>query len=177
MDLCGADSFEGRPVAAESTRSPLIAAGVVMGAGLGGFVDGIVFHQILQWHNMLSAKIPPNDLVGAKANMIWDGLFHAAVWLLTVAGLSMLWRAGSRADVPWSGRTFIGSLLVGWGLFNLVEGIIDHHILGLHHVYEYADRTWPYDIAFLASGLVLLSVGRALIHGAARHLAAPPRGR
>ena len=77
-------------------RSPLIAAGLLMGAGLGGFVDGIVFHQILQWHNMLSAKIPPNDLVSAKANMTWDGLFHAGVWMLTVAGLWMLWRAGGR---------------------------------------------------------------------------------
>ncbi len=157
-------------------RTPLIAAGVLMGAGLGGFVDGIVLHQILQWHNMLSAKIPPNDLVSAKANMIWDGLFHAGVWLLTVAGLAMLWRAGSRADVPWSGRSFIGALLIGWGLFNLVEGIIDHHILGLHHVFEYADRAWPYDIAFLGFGVVLLVAGRALINGAACHLSVRMRG-
>ena len=160
---------------AERTRSPLIAAGIMMGAGLGGFVDGIVFHQILQWHNMLSAKIPPNDLVNAKINMIWDGLFHAAVWILTAIGLATLWRAGSRPDVPWSGRTFLGSLLAGWGLFNLVEGIIDHHVLGLHHVFEYADRTWPYDIAFLVFGVVLLLVGRALVNGAARYLSAPMR--
>ena len=162
-------------MATELTRTPLIAAGIVMGAGLGGFVDGIVFHQILQWHNMLSAKIPPNDLVSAKANMIWDGLFHAAVWLLTVVGLAMLWRAGSRADVPWSGRSFVGALLIGWGLFNLVEGIIDHHVLGLHHVFEYADRVWPYDVAFLVFGMVLLVAGRALVNGAARHLSAPMR--
>ena len=25
-------------------------------------------------------------------------------------------------------------LLVGWGAFNLVEGTIDHEILGIHHV-------------------------------------------
>lgn len=155
-------------MSAHLTRAPLVAAGVLMGAGLGGFVDGIVFHQILQWHNMLSAKIPPNDLVSAKANMTWDGLFHAGVWMLTVAGLWMLWRAGGRRDVPWSGRTFLGALLIGWGAFNLVEGIIDHHLLGLHHVFEYADRHAPYDLAFLAAGAVLVGVGWALVRAGAR---------
>jgi uncharacterized membrane protein len=144
-------------------HGPLIAAGVVMGAGLGGFVDGIALHQIAQWHNMLSAQIPVNDLVSAKVNMLWDGLFHAAVWVMTVVGLWMLWRAGSRTDVPWSGRTFLGSLAFGWGLFNVVEGIIDHQILGLHHVNEYSPNWLAWDIGFLVFGALLLAGGRALI--------------
>lgn len=144
-------------------RGPLISAGVLMGAGLGGFVDGIVLHQILQWHNMLSGKLPPTNLVDAKVNMFWDGIFHAAVWVMTTIGLSMLWRVGQRRDVPWSGKTFFGSLLVGWGLFNVVEGIIDHEILGLHHVSEYADSHLPADMAFLAFGVILLLGGWALI--------------
>ena len=144
-------------------RSPLIAAGVLMGAGLGGFVDGITFHQILQWHNMLSAKIPPNDLVSAKINMYWDGLFHAAVWVMTVIGIFLLWRAGQRRDVPWSGRTFLGALSIGWGLFNLVEGIIDHQLLGIHHVYEYTANKLPWDISYLAFGVVMLLIGSILI--------------
>ena len=144
-------------------RSPLIAAGVLMGAGLGGFVDGITFHQILQWHNMLSAKIPPNDLVSAKINMYWDGLFHAAVWVMTVMGIFLLWRVGQRKDVPWSGRTFLGALSMGWGLFNVVEGIIDHQLLGIHHVYEYTANKLPWDISYLAFGAVLLVIGSILI--------------
>jgi uncharacterized membrane protein len=148
---------------ANMTRSPLIAAGVLMGAGLGGFVDGIVLHQILQWHNMLSSRMPPNDLVAAKVNMFWDGLFHAAVWVMTAIGLSVLWRAGGRRDVPWSGKTFAGALIIGWGLFNLIEGIIDHQILGIHHVNEYAENKLPWDLAFLASGIVFLLVGWMLI--------------
>ena len=78
------------------TRTPLIAAGVLMGAGFGGFVDGIFLHQILQWHNMLSSRIPPNDLVAAKVNMTWDGYFHLAVLIMTLIGLAFLWKAGSR---------------------------------------------------------------------------------
>ena len=146
-------------------RSPLIAAGILMGAGLGGFADGIVLHQILQWHNMLSGWRPPNTLVDAKVNMTWDGIFHAAVWVMTAIGLAMLWRVGARRDVPWSGKIFFGSLLMGWGLFNVVEGIIDHQLLGVHHVYEYTASKLPWDLAFLAFGVVLLVLGWTLIRG------------
>jgi uncharacterized membrane protein len=144
-------------------RTPLVAAGILLGAGLGGFVDGIVLHQILQWHNMLSGQLPPDTLVRAKVNMYWDGLFHAAVWVLTACGLAMLWAATGRADVPHSGRTLVGGLLLGWGLFNVVEGIIDHELLGLHHVYEYTPNHLPADLGFLAFGLALLLAGGALV--------------
>lgn len=140
-------------------RYPLIAAGVLIGAGMGGFVDGIVFHQILQWHNMLSAQIPPDNLVAAKVNMFWDGVFHAGVWVLTALGIVFLWFAGKNKEVPWSGRTFFGATLMGWGLFNLIEGVIDHQFLGIHHVYEYAENKLPFDLAFLAAGLILLLAG------------------
>lgn len=144
-------------------RAPLIAAGILIGAGMGGFVDGIVLHQILQWHNMLSGKLPPNNLVDAKVNMYWDGVFHAAVWLMTALGLRMLWSVGARRDVPWSGRTFAGGLVLGWGLFNVIEGIIDHELLGLHHVYEYTTNHLPADLGFLAFGLLQLFIGWVLL--------------
>ncbi|MET4108007.1 DUF2243 domain-containing protein [Hymenobacter sp. UYP22] len=149
-------------------RAPLLAAGLLLGAGLGGFLNGIVLHQMLQWHNMLSNQLPPDTLVAAKVNMYWDGVFHAAVWVLTAVGLRLLWAAGHRADVPWSGRTLVGGLLLGWGLFNVVEGLIDHTILGLHHVNEYADSKLPWDLAFLGFGVALLLVGYLLVR-AGRH--------
>ena len=43
-------------------RRPLVTAGLVLGLGMGGFVDGIVFHQLLQTHNMLSARREPNSV-------------------------------------------------------------------------------------------------------------------
>ena len=55
----------------------LIAAATLLGIGLGGFADGILLHQILQWHNMLSSRVAPTDLIAMKYNMVWDGLFHA----------------------------------------------------------------------------------------------------
>jgi uncharacterized membrane protein len=142
-------------------RGPLLVAGLLLGIGMGGFVDGIVLHQLLQWHNMLASQVPVTDLVSAKVNMFWDGLFHAFTWLTTFAGLVLLWRAGGRPDVPWSARTFAGSLLGGWGLFNLVEGVVDHLVLGLHHVKPGpAQVAWDY--GFLAFALGLLLAGWAL---------------
>lgn len=142
-------------------RGPLLAAGLLLGAGLGGFVDGIVFHQLLQWHGMLSARLPPDNLVDAKVNMFWDGVFHACVWLMTVAGVALLFRAGRRADAAWSAPLLAGAALMGWGAFNLVEGLVNHQLLGLHHVADWAADPGPADLAFLASGLVLGGLGAA----------------
>jgi uncharacterized membrane protein len=147
-------------------RKPLVSAGILMGIGLGGFLDGITFHQILQIHNMLSAIRPKVTLVDAEVNMFWDGIFHLGTWIFTVVGLSKLWRAGGRPDVAWSGRTFFGALVLGWGLFNLVEGVIDHHILGLHHVVERLGVS-VFDYAFLGSGAALILIGWGLIRSAA----------
>ena len=119
---------------------PLIAAATLIGIGMGGFVDGIVLHQILQWHHMLSVPMPPTDLLSVKVNMVWDGLFHAFTWIVTFIGLLLLWRAGQRNDVPRTTLIFAGSLALGWGLFNVVEGLIDHQLLGIHHVHPGAGQ-------------------------------------
>jgi uncharacterized membrane protein len=151
-----------KPLNDGQRKGPLVSAGMLLGIGLGGFIDGIVFHQILQVHSMLSNQIPVTDLVSAKINMTWDGYFHAAVWVMTLAGVYLLFKAGKRKDVLWSGKVLTGSMLAGWGAFNLVEGIIDHQILDIHHVMEYVGDKLPYDLAFLASGIVLILVGFAL---------------
>ena len=150
----------------------LVRAGVVLGIGMGGFVDGIEFHKILQTHNMLSAKRPPDTLVNVEVNMVWDGLFHALTWGMTAVGIGLLFRAARRADVAWDGRVLFGAMLAGWGAFNFVEGLIDHHLLHLHHVVE---RLGPsvWDWLFLASGIVLIAIGSVLVRrGAPRAVSA-----
>ncbi len=149
-------------------RQPLIAAGTLLGIGMGGFIDGILFHQLLQLHNMLSAKYPTRSIpveqlvVNLEINMFWDGVFHAFTWMVTAAGLAMLWRAVGRADVPHSTTTLLGSLLLGWGAFNLVEGILNHHLLHLHHVVEIAQHT-TWDFLFLVASVVVVVVGVVMI--------------
>jgi uncharacterized membrane protein len=105
-------------------------------------------------------------------NMFWDGIFHAFTWLTTAAGLALLWRAGQRPEVSRSTRTLLGSLLVGWGVFNFVEGLIDHHLLQLHHVVERLGLS-GFDYAFLGSGVLMTIIGWRLIqtdrHRTAEH--------
>jgi uncharacterized membrane protein len=138
-------------------------AGVLLGIGLGGFVDGIVLHQLLQWHNMVSNWIPPTTLEAMQVNMVWDGLFHVVVWLVTLVGVLLLWSAAyHRERIPML-REFVGRLLFGWGWFNLVEGLIDHQLLGVHYVRQVATYT-VYNVLFLVLGGVgLILIGWLLM--------------
>ena len=74
----------------------------------------------------------------------------------------MLWRAGGRDDVPWSSQTFIGSIVIGTGLFDFVEGLIDHQILGIHHV-KPGPNQLVWDLGFLAIGALLIIIGSIVI--------------
>ena len=127
-------------------------AGITIGIGMGGFVDGILLHQILEWHNMGSSVVPPTTLDGMRQNMIWDGEFHAAVWAITLVGIYLLLADARRGAALPSASAFTGQLLLGWGIFNVVEGIIDHHILNLHHVRDLPVHVPMYDWLFLAIG-------------------------
>lgn len=89
--------------------------GLVCGAGLAAFVDGILFHQILQWHHFVSdvEGNPTDTVAGLERNTLADGLFHAAGWL-----------------------TLAAAMLAGGALFNLVDATLTHWVLGLHHIHE-----------------------------------------
>ena len=152
-----ADTREQASEAASRPRTP----GILLGIGLGGFVDGILLHQILQWHHMLSSEgdYPGTTVGGLEDNTLADGLFHAGTWLVVVIGLWILWRRSTSWRWAMSGEAFVGWMLVGWGLFNLVEGIVNHQILGLHHVREGAGHETAYDLGFLVFGALLLLGG------------------
>lgn len=137
----------------------LVAAGILIGAGLlAGFVDGILLHEILQWHHMITGIRPITNLSSVEANTLADGLFHLGTWTMTVIGLALLWRAGGRSDVPWSPKIFGGSLLIGAGLFDVIEGLIDHQILGIHHV-KPGPNQLAWDLGFITLGAVLAIIG------------------
>lgn len=157
---------------AETGRHPsLVGPGLMIGVGLGGFVDGILLHQVLQWHHMLSSTVndnvgiatyPVDTVAGLEVNTLWDGLFHATAWIFVLVGLMWARRRWSQRRGEWLRASFVGLLLAGWGIFNLVEGVVDHHLLAVHHV-----RAGPgqlaYDLAFLALGAALV-VGGLVLH-------------
>jgi uncharacterized membrane protein len=78
-----------------------VSAGILFGLGLGGFFDGIVLHQILQWHHMLtSAGYPADSVENLQINTLWDGLFHASTYIFTAVGLWVLWRYSRKKTYP-----------------------------------------------------------------------------
>jgi uncharacterized membrane protein len=77
------------------------------------------------------------------------------------------WHAGRLGASPLSAARFTGQLVFGWGAFNLVEGVIDHHLLKLHHVRDLPVYVPIYDWSFLAvGGGGLLVIGWLLMQSA-----------
>lgn len=140
------------------SRRPLIIAGILIGIGQAGFFDGIVFHQILQWHHMFTNVTTTQTVAGLELNTIGDGLFHAFDLLITVAGIIALWIAVTEKDVPLSNYILIGSVAIGAGAFNVVEGIIDHHILQIHHVKPGVNELF-WDLSFIGVGILSIGIG------------------
>jgi uncharacterized membrane protein len=159
------------------SRRVLRLPGILLGVGLGGFVDGIVLHQVLQWHHMLTSTdsdhiglpfYPADTVAGLKVNTLWDGLFHVLAWVAVLVGLILLYsRVRGTQPRIWSWRALWGWLLAGWGLFDLVEGLVDHQILGIHHVRSGPHQLW-YDIGFLIFGAALVAGGYLLQRSARR---------
>jgi uncharacterized membrane protein len=156
-------------------RAASLFPGLLLGLGLGGFIDGIVLHQLLQWHHMVSASDdhPADTVAGLEANTLADGLFHAGTWVLVILGMALMlrsWQEGRRAP---SWRLETGLLLAGWGVFNVVEGLVNHHILGLHHVRDDLGGALSWDLGFLAFGVALIISGWA-VHDHGARTRSPP---
>jgi uncharacterized membrane protein len=136
--------------------------GIILGVGLGGFFDGILLHQLLQWHHMFSSIDDVDTVPGLRMNTLGDGLFHTVTWLSVLIGLGMLYsRVAESRRAVWGSSVLWGWIIVGWGAFNLVEGVVDHQILGIHHVRQ-GPHQLAWDLGFLLSGVVLMLVGWAI---------------
>lgn len=130
----------------------LFIAGFILGLGLVGAIDGILFHQLLQWHHMIDSP----DL---QLEIFTDGLFTALFSAKLVWGGMKIFRDARRNELGDSWKIFLSGIFIGGGTFNLVEGIIDHHILQVHRVKPTAENPLLYDLAFLAIGLLLVIIG------------------
>jgi uncharacterized membrane protein len=93
-------------------------------------------------------------------NLRADGWFHVGTLGLLLVGLYLLYRCWARADVLRSGRVLVGGMVAGVGLFNLLDGLVNHHLLGLHHVHPSGSLAW--DVGFLLASAALCAAGLAL---------------
>ncbi len=161
---------------APGTRTPTSAAapsrsfGLLYGIGFGGFVDGILLHQLLQWHHMVSDvdDYPTTTLAGLEANTVADGFFHVATWLFLLLASVLAVRSWQQGRLAPSWGFHFGLVLAGWGIFNLVEGLVNHQLLGVHHVRDDLGAPLSWDLAFLASGVLLVAGGWLLHRAGAR---------
>jgi uncharacterized membrane protein len=124
---------------------------------------------------MLSNIVPPHTMDTMRVNMTWDGLFHALTWIVTLVGILRLRSAAYAGAAMPSLQVFAGQLILGWGVFNLVEGVIDHQILGIHNVRE-VPHYMAYNLTFLGIGGVLFSLLGWMFMYAGRRTGAEAKG-
>ena len=144
---------------AESSRRSFVAGSALFGFGLGGLMDGIVLHQLLQWHHLVSSKVTTGVVPGLRTNVFWDGVFHLATALVLLGGFALLWGAWRRP--PRGGRLgeLVGIVLVGWGAFHVVDQLVFHLLLGLHDIREAVEHPGLYNWGYFVLGLVIAAVG------------------
>lgn len=142
----------------DSGRARSLLPPILIGFGIGGFFDGILLHQILQWHHMVSTKVPPSDLAALEQNTLADGIFHGSMWLITLIGIVLLargLRAQRQAGVV---RRLIAAGLIGFGVFNVTDEIVFHALLDLHHIRHGPDYLL-WDLAFAGWGVAMIGIG------------------
>lgn len=143
------------PHPSPSTTDPrLVASGFLFGCGIAAsIIDLFIFHLLLQWHHFY-------DLSTTEVALLADGVFHAVGWFITVWGLFLLAderrRTISRTPVSW-GR-WVGGVLAGLGAFQLLDGVLNHKILGIHQI-RYGVDLLLYDTVWIGSAALVLAAG------------------
>lgn len=137
------------------SRAFIWAAGL-LGFALGGFADGILFHQILQWHHLLSSI---DGVFGdLRMQILADGVFHIAMYALMGIGLLLLWRARGSFLAARADRLFFAALLLGFGLWHVFDGVFSHWLLGIHHIRMASDNVLLWDVLVFIFGLLAMGL-------------------
>jgi uncharacterized membrane protein len=141
-----------------------LRAAALVGAGLAAIAEHVVFVQLLGWHGVASARLgldaaDPGQLPALlRAEAVAEGVFLAVAWLVVAAGCTLLWRAAAQRLPPASLAAFSGAAIAGWGAYQVLEGLLLHVVLGLHHVH---DGPLPQlgDGAWIVGGALLVGIG------------------
>lgn len=129
-------------------------AGYLLGFSLGGFFDGILLHQILQWHHLLSA-IASDDL---RFQVAADGYFHALMYGVAAVALWLLLRSHRLGQSD--GRRLWANLLIGFGLWHVIDGVLSHWVMGIHRIRMDSPNPLLWDLIwFVAFGVAPLASG------------------
>jgi uncharacterized membrane protein len=133
--------------AAGPSRS-LVRAGFVLGFAFGGFFDGILLHQVLQWHHLLSL-VEAEAVRDLRVQILADGLFHVLMYAIAAIGLWMLWRGRRGFDTPGHDMRVLAAAALGFSVWQFVDVVLFHWILQIHRIRVGVPNPLAYDIGWL----------------------------
>ncbi|GEN46127.1 DUF2243 domain-containing protein [Alkalibacillus haloalkaliphilus] len=136
-----------------------IWSGILFGIGVMGFIDELVFHQLLQWHHFY-------DWSTTEVGIFADGLFNAFAWFATIGGLFLL--ADLKRQQIFQRTRWWGAVILGAGVFQLFDGIVLHKILRVHQI-RYVDNLIVYDLVWNIGSIILIIIGILLLRKATQH--------
>ncbi|ANN76574.1 DUF2243 domain-containing protein [Bordetella flabilis] len=123
-------------------------AGYALGFAMSGFFDGILLHQILQWHHLLSG-VQSARFGDLRVQIMADGLFHAAMYLVAAAGLYMLYRARADLSLPRGGRRLMANFWIGFGVWHVLDAVLSHWVTRIHRIRMDVSNPLAWDLAWL----------------------------
>lgn len=134
-------------------KQSIVAAGALLGIGMGGLLDGSL-----------------SSLAG-RGGLSSDGAVRVVLCVLTALGVASLWMSAKRPHAVLSTRSFVASLGIGWGVFNVVAEVFNR-LLGMHQVRPGSnDVAW--ELGFVVVGVVVLAACAMVVKN--DHAGDPPR--
>ncbi|WP_420962390.1 DUF2243 domain-containing protein [Brucella sp. IR073] len=138
-------------------------SGYALGFGIGGFFDGILLHQVLQWHLLSGVEQARQDI---RVLILWDGIFHMLMYVITGMGLWLLWRARKEFPAKGADRRLFANALIGFGGWHVIDGVLSHWILGIHRIRMDVDNPLFWDLLWFAIfGVVPAVIGFMMRRG------------
>lgn len=134
-------------------------AGYLLGFSLGGFFDGILLHQVLQWHHLLS-NVEGAKFQNIETQILADGMFHGLMYFIGFAGLWKLWRARQDYAKAGADKLLLGNAFIGFGVWHILDSILSHWILGTHRIRIEAENVLFWDLLwFFVFGIAFVAIG------------------
>jgi uncharacterized membrane protein len=138
------------------------APAFLLGVAMSGFFDGILLHQVLQWHHLLSLA-PGTAFRDPRVQVFADGLFHVLMYLLAIIALVLFWRRRSHLTEPDGARVVAGSFVAGFGAWNIADVGLFHWVMQIHNIRLDVPNPIAWDVGWLVVFGVLPLIGAMLI--------------
>lgn len=139
-------------------------SGYLLGFALGGFFDGILLHQVLQWHHLFSA-LESDRFRDLRMQVMADGLFHMLMYVVLLTGLWLLWRTRQEFSRQGADRLLFANALIGFGVWHLLDALVSHWLLGIHRIRPESENPLLWDLLFFGLGMMTVALGYLLRQG------------